>query len=270
MNCRFAVILLLFLAGCATPREHPIAQAPLAALLPADALLVGEQHDAAEHHRLERALVETLAARGQLAALVLEMADAGQSTASLTRGADETDVRTALAWNDAAWPWLSYGPAVMAAVRAGVPVLGGNLPRERMRAVMADAQLDTRLAPAALQAQQQAIRDGHCGLLPESQIAPMTRIQIARDIRMAHALERALLPGKTVVLLAGGGHVLRDRGVPVHLAPDVSARVLLLQAGSAPQATPAVDLVLPTPALAPTDYCASLRAPRGPTGAQAR
>jgi uncharacterized iron-regulated protein len=76
-----------------------------------------------------------------------------------------------------------------------------------------------RRRPAA---QQQAIRDGHCGLLPESQIAPMTRIQIARDIRMAHALERARLPGKTVVLLAGGGHVLRDRGVPVHLAPDVS------------------------------------------------
>jgi uncharacterized iron-regulated protein len=129
VNCRFAVILLLFLAGCATPPRTPrCAGATLAALLPADALLVGEQHDAAEHHRLERALVETLAARGQLAALVLEMADAGQSTASLTRGADEADVRTALAWNDAAWPWLSYGPAVMAAVRAGVPVLGGNLP----------------------------------------------------------------------------------------------------------------------------------------------
>ena len=51
---------------------------------------------------------------------------------------------------------------------------------------------------------------------------------------------------------------------------DVRHIVLLLQAGSAPQAAPAVDLVLLRPALAPTDYCASLRAPRGPTGAQAR
>jgi uncharacterized iron-regulated protein len=136
-----------------------------------------------------------------------------------------------LRWNDAAWPWRAYGPVVMAAVRAGVPVLGANLPRERMREVMADAPLDARLPPAALQLQQQAIRDGHCALLPETQIAPMTRIQIARDIRMAHALERARLPGKTVVLIAGAGHVLRDRGVPVHLTPGVTAKVLLLQAG---------------------------------------
>ncbi len=261
MNHRFAVLVLLFLAGCAAPREHASVQAPLAALLPADALLVGEQHDAPDHHRIERELVETLAARGVLAALVLEMADAGQSTANLARSADEAAVRAALGWNDAAWPWRSYGPAVMAGVRAGVPVLGANLPRDRMRAVMADTQLDSRLPPAALVAQQQAIRDGHCGLLPESQTAPMTRIQIARDIRMAHALERARLPGKTVVLLAGGGHVLRDRGVPAHLGPDVKARVLLLQAGAAQAALPAaaVDQVVTTPALVPTDYCASLK-----------
>jgi len=148
---------------------------------------------------------------------------------------------------------------VMAAVRAGVPVLGTNLPRERMREVMADVKLDARLAPAALQAQQQAIRDGHCGLLPDSQIAPMTRIQIARDIRMAHALERARLPGKTVVLVAGGAHVLRDRGVPVHLAPGMTVRVLLLQAGQAAHDPAQADLVVTTPALPPADYCAGLR-----------
>jgi hypothetical protein len=37
----------------------PRVQAPLAALLPADALLVGEQHDAADHQRLEHALMDT-------------------------------------------------------------------------------------------------------------------------------------------------------------------------------------------------------------------
>jgi uncharacterized iron-regulated protein len=131
-----------------------------------------------------------------------------------------------------------------------------------MREAMADATLDARLPPAALAAQQQAIRDGHCGLLPETQITPMARIQIARDIRMAHALERARLPGKTVVLVAGSGHVLRDRGVPVHLATGITARVLLLQAGGASGAvgnSAQADLVLPTPALPPTDYCAGLR-----------
>lgn len=259
MRCRFAVIALLFLASCAGPREHQAVQAPLAALLPADALLVGEQHDAPDHQRLAHELIDTLAARGALAALALEMAEAGTSTANLSRRADEADAQAALRWNDAAWPWRAYGPVVMAAVRAGVPVLGANLPRERMREVMADARLDTRLAPAALQAQQQAIRDGHCGLLPETQIAPMARIQIARDIRMAHALERARLPGKTVVLVAGGGHVLRERGVPAHLAPGMTAKVLLLRAGGSGPDSSQADLVVATPALPPIDHCAALR-----------
>ena len=125
---------------------------------------------------------------------------------------------------------------------------------------MADAQLDaagTGPPPGAAAGHPRRAFAAFC----PNRRSLMTRIQIARH-PMAPRAGRARLPGKTVVLLAGGGHVLRDRGVPVHLAPDVSARVLLLQAGSAPQGTPAVDLVLPAPALAPTDYCASLRAPR--------
>lgn len=268
MRCRFAVIALLFLASCAGPREHPGVQSHLAALLPADALLVGEQHDAPQHQRMAHELVDTLASRGHLAALALEMAEAGTSTAHLPRRADEAGVQAALRWNDAAWPWLAYGPVVMAAVRAGVPVLGANLPRERMREAMADARLDARLPAAALAIQQQAIRDGHCDLLPPAQIAPMTRIQIARDIRMAHALERAQLPGKTVVLLAGGGHVLRDRGAPVHLSTGLKAKVLLLQAGHAGDDAAQADLVVRTPALPPRDYCTGLRQQFAPRQSQ--
>lgn len=236
----------------------------LQALLPVDVLLVGEQHDAPDHQRIQRELVNTLAARGQLAAVALEMAEAGATTRGLPASADEATVQQALRWNDAAWPWRSYGPVVMAGVRAGVPVLGANLPRARMREAMGEMPLDTRLAPAALQAQQDAIRDGHCGLLPATQIAPMTRIQIARDMRMAQTVEAARVPGKTVLLVAGGGHVLRDRGVPVHLGSGVTARVLLLRAGGGDNTKPAADQVFTTPALPPTDYCADLRRQMAP------
>lgn len=237
--------------------------ARVAALLPADAVLVGEQHDADDHHRLERDVVALLAARGTLAALALEMAEEGKSTAGLPADAPESAVQAALAWNDKGWPWRRYGPAVMAAVRASVPVLGANLPRERMRATMQEAVLDSRLDATNLERQRQAIRDGHCGLLPESQIAPMTRIQIARDEAMARTLVAAHQPGKTAVLLAGGGHVLRDRGVPRHLPAGFSAKVILLRAGPAQDAAgtsgAVADLVEETPALPPVDHCASLR-----------
>jgi len=179
-------LALLGAAGCATPAPLGAdGQARLATLLPTDVLLLGEQHDAPAHQQLQRQAVQWLAARGELAALALEMAEQ-------PRDASEADVQHALAWRDADWPWKTYRPVVMAAVRAGVPVLGANLPAARQREAMRDAALDARLPPAALAEQQQRVRDGHCGLLPESQIGPMTRVQIARDIAMADTVRAAL------------------------------------------------------------------------------
>ena len=265
-------LALLGAAGCATPAPlGAAAQARLATLLPADALLLGEQHDAPAHQQLQRQAVQWLAARGELAALALEMAEQGRSTAGLPRDASEADVQHALAWRDAGWPWQTYRLVVMAAVRAGVPVLGANLPAARQREAMRDAALDARLPPAALAEQQQRVRDGHCGLLPESQIGPMTRVQIARDIAMADTVRAARQPGRTVLLVAGNGHVHRALGVPLHLPPDLTTKVLSAQSGQAqaaidsevtdtlPAHTSGADLLWPTPPVPPRDYCAELR-----------
>ena len=251
-----ATLLVAFLlGGCAG--GHP--QDPVAALLPADAILLGEQHDAPEHQQTHARVVGALAGRGQLAALVLEMADAGQSAAGLPRQAEEATVRQALQWNDKAWPWAAYGPAVMAAVHAGVPVLGGNLPRARFGAVMQDLSLDATLPAPALAAQREAIRVGHCDLLPATQLAPMARIQVARDLSLARTVQAAARPGQVVLLLAGSGHVDRQLGVPQHLPPGFTVRAVRLQAGDTAAASPAFDAVWTTPALPATDHCAALR-----------
>lgn len=274
---RFAVLLAasaaLMTAGCAGRPELPILEQTgsraaaqtatrLEALLPADVLLVGEQHDAPAHHEIEQQIVSSLASRGLLAAVALEMAEVGVSTAQLKPSSTEAQARRALKWDDKAWPWANYGPAVMTAVRAGVPVLGANLPRDQMPASMNDNKLDGQLPGPALKAQQQGIRIGHCNLLPESQITPMTRIQIAKDITMADTVHQLLLPGKTVVLLTGNGHADRTLGVPQHLRADVKARSLQLRAGdgNATDRPDAFDGVWPTPALPETDYCAELKA----------
>lgn len=235
----------------------------LDALLPADAILIGEQHDASEHQQIEQEVIATLAARAQLASVTLEMANVGTSTARLQPGATEEQVRRALNWDDKGWPWAAYGPAVMTAVRAGVPVLGANLPRSQMPASMANGELDKRLPAEALKTQQQAIRTGHCHLLPEKQIIPMTRIQIAKDIAMAATIEQAALPGKVVVLLAGKGHVDRTLGVPLHLPGTLKARAIALQAGvnkGQADLPRAFDTVWITPALPEKDHCAELQA----------
>ena len=263
--------LLVLLAACASapeprlfPHKPTAITAQTDALLPTDAILLGEQHDAEAHQQIHQQVIAHLAVRGQLGAVALEMAEAGRSTAGLKSNSTQLQVQEALGWNNKSWPWQSYGPAVMAAVKAGVPVLGVNLPAAQMREAMADSQLDQQLPGPALKAQQQLIRLGHCQLLPESQISPMTRIQIARDIRMARSIAQAALPGKVVVLLAGSGHVNRLLGVPQHLPPAMKLKSVQLLAGPArsePDARldaeekAAFDAVWMTPALPERDYC---------------
>ncbi|MGA8785921.1 MAG: ChaN family lipoprotein, partial [Polaromonas sp.] len=188
-------------------------------------------------------------------------ADIGVSTAKLKPSSTEEQTRRALKWDDKNWPWDAYGPVVMTAVRAGIPVLGANLPRAQMPDSMNDRQLDVRLPGPALKAQQQAIRIGHCRLLPESQITPLARVQVAKDITMAGAIHQSALPGKTVVLLAGHGHVDRKLGVPQHLRADLKARSIRLRAGESTdtEKADAFDSVWTTPALPDTDYCAELK-----------
>ena len=267
-----AALLALLLGACALPPLDAAQQARLASLLPADALLLGEQHDAPEHQQLQRQVVQWLADRGQLAAVVLEMAEAGHGTAGLPPDASARQVRAALAWDDARWPWRTYGPVIMAAVAAGAPVLGANLSLAQMREAMRQSALDDRLPAELLAVQRQRIRDSHCSLLPEPQINPMTRVQIARDIAMADAVARAAqqaAPGRVVLLITGNGHVHRALGVPRFLPADLKAKVLSAQAqpaqaaieneALADRALQAGDLRWPTPPLPPRDPCATLR-----------
>jgi len=238
MTRLFLALWLLALTACSVPLPSPLP----------DVLLLGEQHDEPKHQYWHQRTVKQLAEQGQLAALALEMAELGHSTASLPRSASEADVKAALAWDAQGWPWAAYAPAVMAAVHAGVPVLGANLPRVRQREAMVDASLDSTVSTPVLQAQQEAVRAGHCDLLPASQLRPMTRVQIARDRTMAQVLGDAARPGQTVVLIAGADHVDPELGVPLHLDRGLRTYSRIWPPGPPKQ-----------------DYCATLRRQLGKT-----
>lgn len=214
------VLACLWLAGCASPAP------PL--------LVFGEAHDQPDQQRQVADVVQRLATEGRLAAVVLEMAERGRDTRGLPRDASAGRVREALAWSG--WPWESYAAVVMNAVQAGVPVFGGNAPRSGNRSAMADAALDATLPAAAREKLAEAVRSGHCGLLPAAQEPGMVRIQIARDRSIAAAVGAALAqaaPGQQVLLLTGAQHASRDRGVPLHLEPGIAARVVMFGTGAA-------------------------------------
>lgn len=272
---KFACLLRLALLLASPAQAQQLTPAPHSEALPqywqqirpTDALLLGEQHDAPQHQDIQTQVVAWLAGQGLLAALTLEMAKQGGSTQGLNAQASAAQVQTALDWDERAWPWAAYGPAIMAAVRRGVPVFGANLSSADLRAAMQDRSLDQTLTATALSTQQQRIRDGHCQLLPESQIAPMTRIQIARDRAMAQTIGRVALAGRTVVLLAGHGHVVRSLGVPQHLSASLTVSSVQLLAGAAQEGSAAgadFDQVWPTGPIPQRDYCAEFKASRPP------
>lgn len=270
-----ALSAALLLGGCAHQSAHQSTeltsdaqwQQTLAQWAGAPAILLGEQHDQAAHHQWETATVRQLAAQGRLAALVIEMAPAGGDTRALQASASDEEVKTALLWTQSGgaggWPWQDYGPLVMAAVKAGVPVLGGNLPRAQMKQTMADARYDSHLPAAGWQLQLDAIKDGHCGLLPESQFAPMARIQLARDESMAKvstAAQKLAKPGQSVLLVAGRGHVRSDIGVPTWLPADFKSKVAIAQSDKAQTAiTMKADKLLTLAGNASEDQCTQLR-----------
>lgn len=149
----------------------------------------------------------------------------------------------------------------LAAVRAGVPVHGGNLRRKHMAAVMQKAHWDQHLPPTAWERQRDAIRSGHCDLLPASQIAPMARIQLDKDASIAAVAQAQMQSGKTVLVIAGSGHVLRSMGIPTWLPAHVTSGVAVAQAAGAESSrTSDRDWLVHTP-----DHCA----PSGKTGPRA-
>jgi uncharacterized iron-regulated protein len=237
----------LALAGCASGSARP------------RYVLYGEQHDQIDHQRQAAGQVRALANKGRLGAVVIEMAERGRSTAGVPATASAQQARDALAWNDKAWPWAQYGDIVMAAVAAGVPVHGGNLPRAEMPAAMQDATLDAAVSAAVRDKLARAVADGHCGLLPEAQTPVMVRIQIARDRAMANTLRDAAAGARTgqqVLLFGGAQHAARDRGVPRHLlAAGVAASNLRSIAfGDAPQDLE-FDARLPAAVTPQPDHC---------------
>lgn len=238
MRALAALALSVVLTGCAAPGTSP------------EVLLLGEQHDAPAHQENHRRVVTALANQGHLAALALEMAEAGHTTTGIAPSADDEEVRQALAWDAAAWPWAAYAPAILAAVRAGVPVAGANTPRAALATAMADPAVDSRVPPDVLEAQRDAVRVGHCGLLPEPQVARLARAQIVRDEGMARVVESLVRPGKTVVLLTGTQHADPSVGIPLHLRGSG----LAVESRRGPPAPPLKD------------YCAELRLRMGKPG----
>jgi uncharacterized iron-regulated protein len=262
------------------------------ALANADVVLLGETHDDPEHHRLQAWIADQLVARGRRIAVAYEMIDDSQAPLLArflaARPRDAAGLGDALSWSNSGWPdWSLYRPIADVALTQPAPpakpLRAANLPTSQMRDIARNglkaSGLDTALAamlrqaqardPAVMAAHAEDIRQGHCGMLPDSAITPFALAQYARDIVMARSIvaARAEDPDAAVLLIAGAGHARKDVGVPVHLArllPKariVSVGFLEDDDETATRSAAPFDYVWETPAIERDDPCTALTQP---------
>lgn len=233
-------------------------------LVAAPRVLVGEQHDNPDHHALQLWLLRALEQRRAQGSVLLEMlepAQQAQVTAVQQQAALPADLPRALGWQTG-WDWSLYGPIVRHALAQPYPLLAANLDRSEVRDIyrqkpVLDGPRST--APGVTAALLEQVREGHCGLLPESQMPAMLAVQQQRDRRIAQRLMQAPMPA---MLLAGAYHVRKDMGVPLHLqdlgVTSGTEVVMLAQVGEEIEPGMA-DFVWFTAALVERDYCADMR-----------
>jgi len=233
----------LALAGCAAPSPPPGTVAPGGApadsaglpegLASAQFALLGEVHDNPAGHALRLAWLREMT-RTRRWAIAMEQFDApSQARLDAARAgldsrldsiapdrlpAAARELAEAGGFSFRGWDWRFYEPVVVLALARRLPLIAANAP-VGSAASATDAAPPAGWSAADAEAMAAAIRDGHCGLLPERAVAAMVRAQIARDATMARTMADANgRTGLPVVLLAGNGHVRTDIGVPRHLA----------------------------------------------------
>jgi uncharacterized iron-regulated protein len=204
-----------------------------------DYLLLGETHDNPQHHQGHAWAITQLGSGGHSAAVAFEMISQQQglviagrqfdSAESLIAGLNHIKVR----WNYKRF----YEPVFVAAINADYTVLPANFDRKEISLLARKGETElsqeikTLLTENALPAEQvvasrKEIEGSHCGMINEEMTEAMMLVQRAKDAQMT----RAMLNEQKVdvqVLVAGSGHVRRDRGVPFYLQRYASDKNIL-------------------------------------------
>lgn len=196
---------------------------------------LGEVHDNEHGHqrRLER--VKQLIEQGPQPVVAMEQFDRENQAVLDAALSQCPDVDCVVAKAGATgWAWRFYRPYVQWALDKKIKLVAANLSNADVRkvmthgfaAVLGPQMVDTyklkQIPGQLLSAQNKAIQEGHCNMLPTQAIGPMVQGQIARDVWMAHVVNG--VSNSPVVLIAGNGHVRKDAGVMQWLTPQNQAK----------------------------------------------
>src|SRR5690606_9513502 len=191
LRLALACLLPLAATACATPpADAP--QPPIVEPSPR-LVLLGEVHDNAAGHRQRLEAVRGYTgSAGFPVVIAMEQFDRERQAdldAAMGRCVDAACVIEAAAPAKAGWNWDFYAPVIQHALDHDIPLVAANLSRADASKVVKEGfdalpedlrdafDLDQPLPEALLSAQVEAVREGHCDMLPESLLEPMARAQ---------------------------------------------------------------------------------------------
>ncbi len=215
-------------------------------------ILLGENHDNPDHHLIQAAIVDAIGKSARQPSVVFEMIprrlekELHQIDLSSDPALDNLAKR--LEWEKRGWyTWDIYRPIALAAVKNDFKIAAGNLSRDLMRAIskqglkaLDGGQVeDYGLAVAFPENSKNSLlvelETAHCGLMPKQALSPMINVQRATDGALADAL-KSNGNDDGAILIAGNGHVRKDRGVPHVLSQLLpGTRVVTINGGVSPQ-----------------------------------
>lgn len=273
--------------GCDKPGWISLKEDVRATVVAGGAVLYGEVHDNPMHHELRSRL-----GLSAYASTVLEQvsADKAEALASFPFNRYATDsldkFKTAVDWQNGGWQTYNYDALLTAALKAQTPIYAGDpakaaikkIASEGAAGLAADEQsklkLDVGLGDKADAASLDELFEGHCGTMPRESLAPMALAQRYRDAVLADTVLAAAAKHGSTVMLAGNGHVRKDRGVPWYIrqrAPEkkvLSVMLVEVEDGKTdaaayvpkdPDGNPAADYIIFTPRAPHEDHCAALK-----------
>lgn len=196
----------------------------------ADVIVIGEQHDQAVHHELQRRVVAALAAPNVRLTVGFEMLSWGYQGAldRLASGQLDADAFAAeIDWKKAwGFPFELYRPIFQAAVAGQAGLAALNAPRELVRSVrqkgLANVSAEELRQLPDLDLGDALHREWFAGVFASgghpatpSDVDAFYVAQVVWDESMADGAARALERGaEQVIVIAGAGHVARGRGIP--------------------------------------------------------
>lgn len=252
------------------------------------AVLFGEVHDNPLHHELRSRLGLSAYASSVLEQVSADKAaglDAFQAETQLNykNGALEK-FKTAVDWQNSGWQTFNYDPLLTAALKAQKPIFAGDAARDTIKKIAKEGdsalgpderarlKLDVPLGDKTDAAMLDELFEGHCSAMPRETLKSMALAQRYRDAVLADATLTAINKHGSTIVLAGNGHVRKDRGIPWYVKQRDAAKktlsVLLVEvedgktdAGAYvpkdPEGKPAADYIIFTPRAPHEDHCAA-------------